>query len=164
MKLLNITAAIALSAVLAGCGGDGPDSAAAPSEVAATDEFPDGTYRAEITIETLMDAGVDRSTAANHAAMWTLTFDDGEFVITDTQAEGQGFEPCPDSTYTVEDGRVTTHLGSGSPSCGTAAGKEFFSAGWELDGDELRFVDVDGPEFALLMQALFGSTPFERVG
>jgi TRAP-type C4-dicarboxylate transport system substrate-binding protein len=122
--------------------------------------FPDGVYRMEITAEFLEEAGVDRPTAFEHAGVWTVTFDDGRFV--DASGGGDG---CPGSTYSVEGARVTIQLGPDGADCGTAAGQVLFSAGWTLDGDQLRFTDVQsghGPD--LLTATLFGGQPFTKIG
>ena len=59
---------------------------------------------------------------------------------------------------------MTIHLGD-DESCGTAANQDLFSAGWTLDGDQLRFVDVrSGHGSDLLIQTLFGGKPFTKIG
>jgi TRAP-type C4-dicarboxylate transport system substrate-binding protein len=139
---------------IAPCGAPAGDEAASATTEPATQaaEFPEGVYRMEITAEFLTDAGVDRSTAFNHAGTWTLTFKDGKFV-----------GDCPGSTYSVEDGRVTIQLGS-EGDCGTATGQVLFSAGWTLDGDQLRFTDVrSGHGSDLLIATLFGGQPFTKI-
>jgi TRAP-type C4-dicarboxylate transport system substrate-binding protein len=116
-------------------------------------EFPDGIYRMEMAAEFLMDAGVDRETAANHEGMWTLTFKEGRFV-----------EGTCEGTYSVEDRRVSILL-SDDENCGTAANKELFSAGWRLDGDQLQLLDVrSGHGSDLLIRVLFGGKPFTKIG
>jgi TRAP-type C4-dicarboxylate transport system substrate-binding protein len=116
-------------------------------------EFPDGIYRMEMTAEFLMDAGVDRETAANHDGMWTLTFQEGRFV-----------EGTCEGTYSVKGGRVSILLGD-DEGCGTSANKELFSAGWRLDGDQLRLLDVrSGHGSDLLIEVLFGGKPFTKIG
>ena len=82
--------------------------------------------------EFLEEAGVDRPTAFEHAGVWTITFDDGRFLDE---------RRCPGQHVPVEGGRVRS-LGPDGAGCGTAAGAVLFSAGWTLDGDQLRFIDV----------------------
>lgn len=127
---------------------DVPDPAAA--------EFPDGTYRAELTVEDFTDRGVDEGTAREHAGVWTIGFRDGEFT-----------DPgCPGSTYRVSGDRVTVRLGPSGSSCGSAAGDVLFSAGWEYDGSTLRFVDVvsgEGDVWQPLAEALWGSQGWRRI-
>jgi TRAP-type C4-dicarboxylate transport system substrate-binding protein len=143
---------------VAPCGTEGGDQAASEAST-AEGEFPEGVYRMEISADVLVDAGVDRPTAFDHAGVWTLTFKDGTFLDPDDENPG-----CPGSTYTVEGGRVTIHMGEG-PSCGTAAGKVLFTAGWTLDGDQLQFTDVRSDSGSdLLVETLFGSQPFTKIG
>ena len=116
--------------------------------------FPEGVYRTDMPEEFLVQAGVDRQDAHNHAGIVTLTFKDGQF-ITD----------CPRSSYSVKNGRVTIQMGPQGEGCGTAAGKVLFSARWTLQGDQLRFSDVrSGHGSDLLIQTLFGGKPFTKIG
>jgi TRAP-type C4-dicarboxylate transport system substrate-binding protein len=116
--------------------------------------FPEGVYRIEMPEEFLVQAGVDRPTAHNHAGIWTLTFKNGQFI-------GE----CPGSTYSVQDGRITIQMGPQVERCGTAAGKVLFSARWALQGDQLRFLDVrSGHGSDLLVETLFGGKPFTKIG
>jgi C4-dicarboxylate-binding protein DctP len=117
----------------------------------ATAIFPAGVYRMEITSDVLVDAGVDRATAVEHAGTWTLTFgEDGTFSDGD----------CQGATYSVEGGRVVIQMGPG-PGCGTAANMVLFTSTWSVDGDELRFTDVQSD---LLVETLFGALPWTRIG
>lgn len=137
---------------VAPCGAGSADTSPDPAVDASA--FPEGTYRMEMTAEFLMEAGVDRPTAFNHAGIWTLAFEDGQFL-----------DPgCPGSTYSVDADRVTIRLGRSGESCGTAAGEVLFSAGWTLEGDQLRFLDVQsGHGSDLLVETLFGGKPFTKI-
>ena len=121
-------------------------------------EFPEGSFRAEVREQSLLDAGVDASTASNHAGVWTLTFRDGNVYDLD----------CPGSTYSVRNGRISLLLGSDGPGCGSVAGAELFSAAWKYDGTLLRFVGVragdDGPLWQDFHEALWGGQTWTRVG
>ena len=133
-----------------------PPSASDPATGtgAPTDRsFPEGVYRAELTVAELRARGLDDVTAANHAGIWTLTFRNGRFL-----------DPgCPGSTYRVVDGRLVVTLGPDGESCGSLAGKELFRAGWSLDGDKLRFLDVRNDVDQLIVESVFGSEPFTRI-
>jgi TRAP-type C4-dicarboxylate transport system substrate-binding protein len=137
---------------VASCGAIAAD--ASPDATVDASEFPEGTYRMEMTADVLMDAGIDRPTAFNHAGIWTLTFKDGQFL-----------DPgCPGSTYSGTGDRVTIQLGPSGEGCGTAAGKVLFSARWTLEGDQLRFLDVQsGHGSDLLIETLFGGKPFTKI-
>lgn len=116
--------------------------------------FPEGVYRMEMPEEFLVQAGVDRPTAHDHAGIWTLTFKNGQFI-----------GDCPGSSYSVQDGRITIQMGPQVERCGTAAGKVLFSARWTLQGDQLRFLDVrSGHGSDLLVETLFGGKPFTKIG
>jgi hypothetical protein len=129
-----------------------PDASAGTSDA---DAFPEGVYRKDVTLQELLAAGIDRPTAQNHTGTWTLTFRDGEFV-----------DPtCPDSTYSVADGRISVQLGPAGEGCGDAAGKELFSAGWIVEGDQLQFTDVRTRHGGdVLIETLFGGRPYTRIG
>jgi TRAP-type transport system periplasmic protein len=123
--------------------------------------FPEGVYRVEHTTDSLVDAGVDRPTAADHAGMWTLRFADGQLQVEDLN-EHSGELSVGDGVYCVEDGRVTLGIDffGDPPTC-----DNFWSAAWELDGDVLRFEDVVSHHGSdVLIEALFGSRPFRRIG
>jgi TRAP-type C4-dicarboxylate transport system substrate-binding protein len=114
--------------------------------------FPEGTYRMEVSAEFLVAAGLDQGTANDHAGVWTMTFDGGRLDMHDG---------CHGS-YAVADGRVSVRLGDDPTVCGTAAGDEFFSAAWTLQGDSMRFIDVKASEFHLVI--LFGGKPWTKIG
>jgi C4-dicarboxylate-binding protein DctP len=117
--------------------------------------FPEGIYRKDVSVQELLDAGVDRPTAYNHAGTWTLNFRDGDFAAPD----------CPNSTYVVADGRITVTLGPSGDGCGDAAGKVLFNAGWTLTGNVLQFTDVrSGHGSDLLIETLFGGRPYMKIG
>ncbi len=133
--------------------GDGrrPGTAAPPN---VPEDFPEGVYGKEITVEELVAAGVHAADAHNHAGTWRITFEDGEF----------GDAGCPGSTYEVVDARVVVTLGPEGPSCGTAAGKVLFSAGWQLVGTSLTLTDVrSGHGSDLLIAGIFGTAPWTKL-
>lgn len=126
-----------------------------PEETAA---FPEGTFRAELTVEDFTDRGVDLGEANNHAQVWTLTFRDGQ--VWDIE--------CPGTSYAVQDGRVSIVLGRGDPGCGTIPGLELFSARWTFDGHVLRFLDIgpgaSGPAMQTFSEVLWGSQDWVKIG
>jgi TRAP-type transport system periplasmic protein len=131
------------------------------AEVDDVGAFPEGVYRVEHTTNSLIDAGVDPPTAADHAGMWTLRFADGQLKVEDLN-EHSGELFVSDGVYCVEDGRVTLGIDffGDPPTC-----DNFWSAAWELDGDVLRFEDVVSHHGSdVLIEALFGSRPFRRIG
>jgi hypothetical protein len=148
--LRSVAAMVGAAAVLAACGdAEGGD---------AEEGFPEGTYRMEITREQLQDEGVDPGTAYNHAGTWTLTFIDEQLVVEDI-TEAQGTQRG-EGVYCVEDGRVALGVLGDPPACG-----DFWTAGWTLEGDQLRFVDVEsGHGSEELIVPLFGSQPFTKIG
>jgi TRAP-type C4-dicarboxylate transport system substrate-binding protein len=142
--------------------GTGNSDQATPEASPAEAAFPEGVYRTEITADLLMDAGVDRPTAFSHAGVWTLTFDEGDLVVHDVNsASGEVHENS--GVYCVEDGRIS--LGVDDPPIRPACG-DFWSAGWTLDGDQLRFVDIRAGHGSdqLLIETQFGGQPFTKIG
>jgi TRAP-type transport system periplasmic protein len=140
-----------------------PDVEESPAEGDADDEdrgaFPEGVYRVEHTMDSLVEAGVDRGLAGDHAGLWTMRFADGQLLI---EQDGDRGLLVDKGVYCVEDGRVALgiDLFSDPPTCGN-----FWSAAWELDGDVLRFEDVvshHGSE--VLTEALWGSQPWRQIG
>ena len=136
-------------------GTDAPRTAVGdPEETAA---FPQGTFRAELTMKDFTDRGVSADLARNHASIWTLTFRDGRV---------EGID-CPGSTYSVADGRLSVVLGTADRRCGDAAGHELFSALWTYDGSVLRFSDVgpgdSGPSMQTFSEVLWGSKDWVKV-
>jgi hypothetical protein len=129
-------------------------SPATPTDAAAA-VFPNGVFRAERSVDDLLAAGVDQLNAFDHDGTWTLTFDDGRVII-DNAGLCHG-------RYEVADERLTVTLGD-DPACGDAVDEVLFSAGWQLEGDELQFVDVrSGHGYDVLIAALFGGAPFIRI-
>jgi TRAP-type C4-dicarboxylate transport system substrate-binding protein len=117
------------------------------------DEFPGGIYRAEVTAESLVEAGVDRPSAHEHEGMWTVTIQDGR--VQESTCQG---------TYEVVDGRIVITLGDDTM-CGSASNKVLFSAGWTFDDGELWFTDVrSGHGSDVLVEALFGGRAWTRIG
>jgi len=136
-----------------------PDDSNGPRPTAEfSGDFPDGVYRVEISVERLTSAAIDRPTALQHAGVWTMTFSGGELMVRDVNAstgkvsEGEG-------VYCLEDGRVVLGLLGSPPHCG-----DFWSGAWTLEGDQLRFTDVEsGHGFDLLIETLFGGQPWTKV-
>lgn len=75
------------------------------------DAIPNGTYRAEVTVEELVKAGADFGWASRNAGTNTWTFADG--TVTTTLNGGR---PCP-STATLVDGGIKFATGP-NESCG----------------------------------------------
>jgi TRAP-type C4-dicarboxylate transport system substrate-binding protein len=127
-----------------------------PASTAVTADFPEGTYRHEVTAEFMMARGISADLAHDHAGLWTLTFEDGKLDMHDG---------CT-GTYAVQGGRVSLLLGE-DDACGTARNAELFSAGWTLEGDTLWLTEVragvDGPTFQTFHEALWGGLPWTKI-
>jgi TRAP-type C4-dicarboxylate transport system substrate-binding protein len=122
-----------------------------------TAQFPEGTYRAELTVEDFLSAGVDAVTAHNHAQVWTLTFRDGEMLDIG----------CGGSTYTVTGDRISVVLGTEGRECGDIPGQELFNARWTAVDGGLHFSDfgpnVQGPSWQVFNETLWGAHDWVRV-
>lgn len=144
------------------CGRDsgGPVDPAASSSATGTsvDAFPEGVYRAEVSQAFLEDAGIDSSTAVNHAGTWTLTFRAGQLAVEDVNgARGRTVDR---GVYCVDGDRLRLGLLGRPPACG-----DFWTATWIVTGEKLRFVDVQsGHGSDRLIEVLFGGQPFTRIG
>jgi TRAP-type C4-dicarboxylate transport system substrate-binding protein len=124
------------------------------------EDFPQGSFRVEHTVESLMAQGIDEVNAHNHRGLWTMTFEDGVLTATDTTA---GFT-CYGS-YPITDGRVSIEFdGTGAEECQAMA---LFTATWSFDGDELRFLDLTseagGSDDEALLEAIYSSQPWVKV-
>jgi hypothetical protein len=131
-----------------------PERAGDPVETAA---FPEGTFRAELTVADFTQRGVDSGLAHDHDGVWTLTFRDGQVFDID----------CSGTTYSVADGRISIVLGRADPGCGSIPGQELFSAAWAFDGRVLRFRDVgpggSGPAMQTFSEVLWGSQDWVKI-
>jgi TRAP-type C4-dicarboxylate transport system substrate-binding protein len=125
-------------------------------------EFPDGTYRAELTQAALSAFDLSLDVVIDHAGVWTLTFDDGTVTINDINA-ASGVEHTDHGVYCAADGHVGLGL-LNFPGIGDDCGG-FWAADWTLDGDQLRFTNlVSGTnDIDRRLEAIFASTPFIRV-
>lgn len=143
------------------CGEPASDGAAAGLEPDRA-VFPQGVYRMEITAQAMIDAGVSREDAGNHAGIWTLTFDDGNLVIEDVRAR-DGLENRDDGVYCVDGERVFIDI-SGGPTC---RGYVLFSATWVLEDGELRFTGIrseeEGPASQDFHEVLWGLEPWTKI-
>ncbi len=141
-----------------------PDRELSPtptSIVTSTGAFPEGPYRMEIPESVLINAGIDRQTAFEHAGTWMMSFDNGVLTMSDVgpgraQSGGTG-------VYCVADGRISLGLDDRSDMGGECG--DFWSAAWIESGDQVRFVDIRTPEGPdPFLEVLFGSEPFTKVG
>jgi hypothetical protein len=120
-------------------GADQPDTEAA--------SFPEGVYRAELLIPEIFgpDPVLDQ-----------LTFENGTFEDRAVNEPGA----CA-GTYETDAGRVRVILDAGS--CGGDGESILFDALWTLDGDQLRFTDIENEAADNNAQLIFGSTPWTKV-
>jgi hypothetical protein len=137
-----------------------PSPRLVPGEFSA---FPEGTFRAKVPADVLRRAGVSESETQDHAGVWTLTFDGGRLAIEDTN-DATGAVSRGSGIYCANETEIATSLG-GAPGEEPAECGAFFTAHWVMENDRLRFADVRAadPDGALLLDALFGSTAFQRV-
>lgn len=128
-----------------------------PAPTGEAGQFPPGTYRMQVSVAELVDAGMNEMDANEHAGTWTISFHNGELDM------GDG---CL-GTYRVVTGRVELHLG-GQDACGDARDQVLFTGRWETDSRSLRFLDLesgaDEPAADAFIQALFQDRPFIKIG
>jgi len=139
------------------------EDTAVPASVGESAEFPEGVYRYEATLQSFLDAGLDRDLAAQLAGTSELTFSDGE-LTTVFVADATGQPIVDHQAYCIDGDRVTV----GDPSNHMQACNDLWSARWEFDGDELRFVDfevlIPGQGDDTVLPAIFTNRPFLRIG
>jgi hypothetical protein len=114
---------------------------------AETASFPEGVYRAELLIPSIFgpDPVLDQ-----------LTFENGMFEDRAVNEPGA----CV-GTYETDAGRVRVILDAGS--CGGDGESVLFDARWTLDGDQLRFTDIENEAADNNAQLIFGSKPWTKV-
>ncbi len=136
--------ALALGIATASCGGDTDPTT-----------IPDGVYRAQVSVEDLIGAGVGTFEANGNGGVQRMTIDGDTFVFS-----VQSSPPSCFGTLSYEADRVSWIHG-GPPNCGLEAGTELLSANWEMDGDDLtvQVIEAIGPLYA----TLWGSQPWEKV-
>lgn len=124
-------------------------------------EFPEGVYRTEYSAEFLAERGVTTvSDVVN-----TLTLQDGRWLH---HVDENGVEvPDCGGTYTVESGRVSLVI-AGSPPPESGCGQDgyvVFSAGWEVEGDELRFTEIRSGTGGVdpYAEVIWGSKPWTKI-
>jgi TRAP-type C4-dicarboxylate transport system substrate-binding protein len=104
---------------------NGPDPTGAEDDAAA---FPEGVYRAE------SDLGV--VTMEYRDGIWKRFLPNGEL-------------DC-ESTYVIESGRIwLTSSTDVALACGNPPGLDFLDAAWTVEGDQLRFVDINSDPAAV---------------
>ena len=135
-----------------------PDPAAVPADTGGA--FPEGVYRMEVSAEDLVAQGATPQDGRNHGGIWTMTFHDGRLVLEDRRS-GDGQQSSSTGVYCVVDSRVLV----ADRQSGQCVPPVLFTAGWQLDGRELRFTEVrDGDDRAsALFDALWGGQAWTRI-
>ena len=153
-SLRAVAARAPAAAPLAACDPT-PVDPATPSRAAAT--FPEGTYRAAMSRDVLLAAGVDAGSAASMAGINDLELRGGRW-----RHSTRGAVPSEDCTgpYSVQGGRLVIKIAG----CGNVLPGVLFSAGWTLDGNRLTFQELrsetDPQGF---IDATWGGQPWEKI-
>lgn len=143
----------------AGCTGPAATATGTPAPTSSA-AFPEGMYRAHVSVDFLLDNGVSRADAVNEEGLQTLTLRDGSWWHETRGSAGQLVRGC-ESPYSVSGDRISLVLGIGC--VGEPAGGEVMNARWELAGDELRFLDVRST-FQLFSEVFWGGLPWQKIG
>ncbi len=112
--------------------------------------LPDGAYRRQVSEDELIDAGIDARVAREEAGLYTLTLDNGTFLL---NTKNDFDLPNCEGTYS----RSGTQVTFVNTTCG---GGEFFTATWMFDGNELRFENVGA---APLIVTVVGGQPWRQI-
>lgn len=119
--------------------------------------FPEGTYRAAMSGQALLAAGVDPGGAEAFDGVNDLRFRDGRW-----HHDTHGEKPDDDcgGTYSVAAGRLVVRLAG----CGNVVDGVLFSAGWKMEGSRLTFQElrskIDPQSF---VDATWGGQPWEKI-
>ena len=112
----------------------------------------DGVYRADISVDWLIQHGANPQEASWNGGIFTLTFDDGVF----NHHLDRDDSDCG-GTYSVDGPHVYVAV---RDECGTF--DPLFAASWELKDGALSFTDIEPSN--VFTRALWGSKPFVRIG
>ncbi len=125
----------------------------APVEAVGDQTVLDGTWRLEVSRETLLEAGVGPTDASNNMGIWTWRVGQGHAIPI---KEGQA--PC-DSEYRIDADRLSILFDEAS-GC-----SDDFTAHWRREGDRLLLTDVESPVVggAVFYEAFF-SGGLTRIG
>jgi hypothetical protein len=140
-----LVATTLVAAVLASSGCDGADG--------ADGTFPEGAWRAERPEDAFVAAGLSDDVTANHAGVWTISFEDGRLEVHDVN-DASGDSTTQAGVYCVDGDQIAV----GFTECG-----DFWTARWVSVGDELHFEELeagyahDRPGEELLLTTIFGS-------
>jgi len=143
----------------AGCTGSAAPSVSTSAPTASA-AFPEGIYRVDISVQFLVEHGVDQASAEDNAGLQTLTFANGSYGL---ETRGEQIVPACQSPYTVGD-RISLLAG---PGCGGSApvGSVVMSARWELLDDQLRFLDVrSGVGEDHFTVVFWAGLPWQKIG
>jgi TRAP-type C4-dicarboxylate transport system substrate-binding protein len=121
--------------------------------------FPEGVYRVDLSEEFLLEWGLDPSLAYDWAGISTLTFEDGRWVHHQEHPESnEGGGDCS-GPFSVDGGRISLVVGPDLEAIGCGSeGSLLFNARWTLDGDELRFSELQPAGFP------WDAKPWKKIG
>jgi TRAP-type C4-dicarboxylate transport system substrate-binding protein len=116
--------------------GPAPTSATSDGVGYSADVPPNGTFRAELTVDGLLAQGATADWARGNSGVWTWTFLDGRYHYTDT-----GGLECEGTYRTVDDAFFRMEVDPGqSMNC---VGGDFL---WKQEADGIRFATLHIPD------------------
>ncbi|MGI8694284.1 MAG: TRAP transporter substrate-binding protein [Geodermatophilaceae bacterium] len=130
-------------------------TAASSTPVPPGGTFPEGIYRAEMSADVLVAAGVDGAAAAAFDGINDLTFDNGTWLhdLHDGPADTCG------GAYSVEGDQLVVSISA----CGSTG--VLFSAEWTFDGTSLTFEQLSSETDSQgMIDATWGGQPWEKIG
>jgi TRAP-type C4-dicarboxylate transport system substrate-binding protein len=119
--------------------------------------IPDGVYRAALTEDELVAAGLTASEAGEHTGVHTITLADGK-LLQEHRHEDRRLPSCPAAPYSAS--AKTVEFTWQSPCSGG------MTAAWSFDDGSLRFDRIVGtlPGETRVLRAVFGTEPWRKVG
>jgi TRAP-type transport system periplasmic protein len=140
------------------CTGPAPGGQAQESpDVGPEAAIPDGDYRAALSEEFLLEAGINRVEASTNSGIHTITIVGKQATFADTNSDFVA--PCiTDVSYSAE--RVSFY-GRDSINCGTASNRLLLSARWTFEKGQLRFHEIQPDD--LFDRTLWGGLPWTKI-
>lgn len=127
-NLLAATVAASMVVTLSGC--------VAAASTNPTSGIPDGVYRHDISVEELLDAGWPLDDAQANGGIQTLTIEEGAWTLNVEDSP-------PDCVGTISS---TSEMARFEETPGICSGPDeglTWELGWELEGDQLTFSDLN---------------------
>jgi len=121
-------------------------------------KIPNGVYRADVSEQFLLDAGLSATEARDQGGILTIILEPGRATFRTKSDHG----PVPDCGTDVSyDGERVSFAADYGIQCGTASDRLLFSARWTLANGELRFAQIEPDD--LFDRTVWGAKPWKKI-